>query len=103
MKKIELCQKVVDSAIWASRWKGNAETGIACGTGMLTGGVLVEVLNVITKTNSKFTHGVAMTAMVEGAFMTLMGILDRHNYKVECKRHNQYFDMYMNNEYEPDN
>lgn len=102
MKKIELCQKAVDSAIWANRWKGNAETSISCGAGMLTSGVLVEVWNIITKTNSKFIHGVAMEAIVEGIFITLMGIWADVNAKAEYKKHNQYFDMYVNKEYEPD-
>lgn len=102
MKEIELWQKAMDSAFWANRWEGSAKTSVACGTGMLTGGVLVEVLNIITKTNSKFAHGVAMEAMVEGAFITLMGIWDNANAKAEYKKFSQYHDMYVNKEYEPD-
>lgn len=102
MKEVELLQKVLDSAIWASRWKGSAKTSIAYGMGMLTGGVLDEVLYIMTKRNSKFIHGAATLAMLEGAFMILFGICDNVYAKAEYKKQKQYFDMYTNKEYEPD-
>ena len=43
-----------------------------------------------------------MEAIVEGIFITLMGIWADVNAKAEYKKHNQYFDMYVNKEYEPD-